>query len=415
MKRSYLMVACLTLACSSNAVDRADGSGMGPDVAPSPADGGASSDVVMDVASEADALDAGATLDSAAAGYDGGGVLDGGAGAVDAQVRDFGQVQSVLVQRAAAAGVTSMGLAIWDAKDRKVYEHMLGDFTGDTRVAVASASKLVAGLVLFDVIRRGQLGLDTTTGEVLGWTGANAAITLRQLMSFTSGLPKEAACTLNPLTTLANCAETLANATLVAPPGTEFDYGSTHLLVAGAMAEQVTGQRWDDLFAQTLQTPLGLPSDVTYFTAPRQALGKINPLIAGGLRASMNEYRHFLAVAFHKGSYGGLAIGTPALFDTQSRTPYPDAAIGSSPMPNARYGLTCWLECATPATGCQRVSSPGAFGFTPWLDRDAGYYAILGMELASTGNDEGNDEGVVAFAVTLEQEIAPLIAAVMQP
>jgi D-alanyl-D-alanine-carboxypeptidase/D-alanyl-D-alanine-endopeptidase len=62
--------------------------------------------------------------------------------------------------------------------------------------------------------------------------------------------------------------------------------------------------------------------------------------------------------------------------------------------------------CATPETGCSVLASPGAFGFTPWYDRATGYYAILGMELSSTGNDEG----VVEFAVNLQQELAPLIA-----
>jgi hypothetical protein len=52
---------------------------------------------------------------------------------------------------------------------------------------------------------------------------------------------------------------------------------------------------------------------------------------------------------------------------------------------------------------------PGAFGFTPWLDRASGYYAILGMELGSTDTDEG----VVAFAVGLQAELAPLIAAAL--
>jgi D-alanyl-D-alanine-carboxypeptidase/D-alanyl-D-alanine-endopeptidase len=358
-------------------------------------------------------MDGAAGVDGAApAGGDGGAPEPGGVDAnLDSGGRDFGAIQAILVTRAASAGVADIGLSIWDARDAKVFEHMLGSFTGDTRVAVASASKLVSGLVLFDLIRQGLLGLDSTTGGVLGWSGANAGITLRQLLSFTSGLPREAACTLNPLTTLANCADNLATVALVAQPGIEFDYGSTHLAVAGAMAEQVTGMRWSELFAQTLQAPLGLSSEVAYFTAPRQAVGKINPLIAGGLRASMNEYRHFLAIAFHKGNDASLSIGTPALFDEQARMPYPDAVIGYSPMPSARYGLTCWLECATPESGCQRISSPGAFGFTPWLDRDAGYYAILGMELDSTGNDEG----VVAFAVALEQELAPLIAQVMRP
>ena len=50
--------------------------------------------------------------------------------------------------------------------------------------------------------------------------------------------------------------------------------------------------------------------------------------------------------------------------------------------PPFRYGLAVWLECATPtafASGCNSQSSPGAFGFTPWFDRDAGYYAMIGM------------------------------------
>ncbi|ADO71673.1 hypothetical protein [Stigmatella aurantiaca] len=48
--------------------------------------------------------------------------------------------------------------------------------------------------------------------------------------------------------------------------------------------------------------------------------------------------------------------------------------------------------------GCSSISSPGAFGWTPWVDRDAGYYAILGMQLSS-GDATG---GVVAFSVDLE-------------
>jgi CubicO group peptidase (beta-lactamase class C family) len=356
----------------------------------------------------------GAAADDAAAGSDASAALAPDAGAPDAAAGDadagaaaFAAVEATLEQRAAAAGVTTLGLAVWDAHDRKVYERMLGGFTADTQVAVASASKLVSGLVLFDVVRRGQLTLDATAGQVLGWTGANGAITLRQLLSFTSGLPPDAACTSNPLTTLADCAATLEGATPVAAPGTRFDYGSTHLLVAGAMAEAATGQRWAGLFADTLQAPLGLASSVAYYTAPRMSLGLVNPLLAGGLRASMNDYHHFLAIDFHDGTYGGLTIGTPELFAAQAVEPYPDAAIGNSPLPSLRYGLACWLECATPETGCQRLSSPGAFGFTPWLDRAAGYYAILGMELASTGSDEG----VVAFAVNLQAELEPLIAA----
>ncbi|CAM4309575.1 serine hydrolase domain-containing protein [Corallococcus exiguus] len=318
-------------------------------------------------------------------------------------------VGAMVTARAAAAGVTSMGLAIYDAQDRKVYEQMLGDFTPDTRVAIASSSKMVSGTVLFDVIRQGLLSLDSTTGQVLGWTGDKANITLRHLLSFTSGLEPSNACTTRPGITLAECVAQIAAVPMKAPPGTRFDYGSTHLQVAGRMAEVVTGKTWNTLFTQTLATPLGLPSGVTYYTAPTQQLGTTNPLVAGGLRASMNEYAKLLALVYHRGRYAGLEKGTLALFALQSREPYPSVVVGNSPYQELgypyRYGLTAWLECTTPATGCDSISSPGAFGFTPWLDRGAKYYAILGMQLA--GSDTTG--GVVAFSVDLENDLKPLI------
>ncbi|HWO22389.1 MAG TPA: serine hydrolase domain-containing protein [Kofleriaceae bacterium] len=342
---------------------------------------------------------------------------DDAAPTTDADAADrWVEVDRIARDAFAAQGIAGMGLAIYDAMDRKVFERMYGDFAPDRQVAVASASKLVAGMVLLDVVGRGMLSLDSTTGGVLGWTGPNAAITLRQLLSFTSGLPPEAACTREVQTTLAECVQTIAGTTAVAPPGTRFDYGSVHLAVAGRMAEVATSKLWNRLFADTLATPLGLPASDRYYTAPRQALGLMNPLVAGGLRASMNDYAQLLATAFHRGSYRGLAIGTPALFDQQAIAPYPGAVIGQSPYVSVgydyRYGLAAWLECATPAAGCATISSPGAFGWTPWLDRAAGFYAILGMEIAGTG---GGTDGVVSFSVHLAQELKPAITAALGP
>jgi CubicO group peptidase (beta-lactamase class C family) len=347
----------------------------------------------------------------------GGAPADGAAGgdastsdAAETRVRDWTQVEAAMRAAAADAGVTTgFGLAVWSADDQRLYEHMENGFSADTRVAVASASKLVSGLVIFDAIRRGELSLDSTTGQVLGWTGANAAITLRELLSFTSGLVREDPCTLNPLSTLARCVDKIRDTTPAASPGASFEYGSTHLQVAARMAEVASGRSWANLFADTLRDPLALGPDVTYFTLPKQQTGVQNPLIAGGLRASMNEYAPLLAIDFHRGSWRGLNIGTPALFEAQAREPFPDVAVTYSPVAEIgldyRYGLTAWLMCDTPAAGCASISSPGAFGFTPWLDRAAGYYAILGMELPR----DSVDTGVVDFAVKLSLELAPLI------
>jgi len=337
----------------------------------------------------------------------GGGGMDAAAG--DARVRDWSRVEALLLATASDAGVSSLGLTIWDGSDARIYERMVGGFTPDTRVAIASASKMVSGLVLFDAVRRGELTLDSTTGDVLQWTGANATITLRQLLSFTSGLEREDSCTVRPLITLADCVATIRDAPVLAAPGVQFDYGSTHLQVAARMAEVASGKTWAQLFDDTLRVPLGLDAGVAYFTAPMQTIGTTNPLIAGGLRTSMKEYANFLALVFHRGTSRGLTIGTPALYDEQAREVSPAPIIDYSPVQAIglpyHYGLTAWLGCGTPATGCDDLSSPGAFGFTPWLDRAAGYYAILGMEL-----DRGSVEaGVVDFAVKLQQQLEPLI------
>jgi len=372
--------------------------------------GGDASISTDSIASEAG--DAPLTVDG---GNEAGGAIDVGAietssgAGSEAGARDFSKIEALLVSSAASAGVSDIGLSIWDASDTRIFERMLGSLTADTRMAVASASKMVSGLVLFDVIAQQQLSLDSTTGQVLGWTGANATITLRQLLSFTSGLTPEAACTLNALTTSAACADNIRDADVVAAPGTRFDYGSTHLHIAARMAEAATGKSWADLFSGTLAKPLGLGDEAIYYTYPKQALGKINPLIAGGLRTTVNEYAGILALVFHRGIFRGLTVGAPSLFDEQTREPYPDATIGNSPVASLglpyHYGLTAWLMCATPATGCSDLSSPGAFGFTPWLDRQAGYYAILSMEL----DRNETDSGVVDFAVNLQQALEPLI------
>lgn len=310
-----------------------------------------------------------------------------------------------------ARGVSGMGLAIYDSAGTPVFRKMYGAFAADQRVAIASASKMVAGTVIFRLIDKGYLSLDSSTAEVLGWSGEEGAITLRHLLSFTSGLQPENLCTVLANMSLEQCVESIESQGLVVPPGTRFDYGSTHLHVAARMAEVRTGAAWNDIFQAELLEPLGLPTDIRFYSQPLQSEGTTNPLIAGGLRMSMDEYAQILQFIFDKGSWQGSALMQPELFDLQTREPYPGIAIGQSPAQGNgltfRYGLTAWLECSTPASGCADISSPGAFGFTPWIDRASGYYAILGMELRD------NSSGLVSFAVGLEQQLKPLIADAM--
>jgi CubicO group peptidase (beta-lactamase class C family) len=295
-----------------------------------------------------------------------------------------------------------------------LYSRVLGDFALDRNIAVASGSKMVSGVVLLRLVDQGLLSLDSTTGAVLGWTGPQAAITLRHLLSFTSGLPVSLRagddCTLDRAITLAQCAADLSARALVAAPGSRFDYGSAHLTVAARMAEVVTGTSWAQIVAQQLGQPLGWSPQVLFYTAPRQQAGTTNPLVAGGLRITTQEYARLLGVVHNRGTHQGQRLVSTALVDQMGVDPYPAASTGTSPYTRfglvREYGLTAWLECTTPATGCQDITSPGAFGFTPWIDREAGYYAIVAMEAQGVGE-------LSQFSVQLSLDLRPLIRAAL--
>lgn len=321
--------------------------------------------------------------------------------AVDAAVR----AHLAQAGRQAPAG---LGLRVYGRGDRVVFERMYGDMAADRLLAVASSSKLVTALTVFTAIgtSQGRLTLDSTTGGILGWKGAKAAITLRHLLSFTSGLPADDHFIRNPRLTLAEAVDKVAALDPDCPPGTRFDYGGTHMAVAGRMVEVVTGRTWNDYFRAAVADPLGLSPQARFYCAPRLRLGEGNPMLAGGLSATMADYGILLGVVFHRGATAaGHRLGDEELFDLQAKEPFP-VTIGKSPMARAglpfRYGLGCWLETATPQTGAAVISSAGTFGFTPWLDRGNGYYAMLGME-DSPGSGS-------RFSVALQQELKPLIA-----
>ncbi len=281
-----------------------------------------------------------------------------------------------------------------EAEDGRRFTYSRAGSTPDTRYESASTSKWVAATVIMDLVDQGILSLDSTPHDVLSsfWTG-ESSVTLRDLLSFTSGFSEEPLCITgkNLLGTFQSCVETIYSDNLakgVAPAGSEFYYAGSHLQIAGQMAVTAKGAPgWTEIF-DAFKARTGL-FPTSSFNLP--ALDK--PRLAGGMTWTGAEYLGFLRALY----FGQVLIpaSRTALLGNQRGA----ATVGFSPTLGGgptntvgigedwAYGFGNWLECPSAkqpgSFNCgagHRNSSPGAYGAYPFIDFDNRYFGILARQ-----------------------------------
>src|SRR3954452_10161853 len=101
-----------------------------------------------------------------------------------------------------------------------LHERSFRKMTPRTVFPIASASKWLTSATLMTFVDEGRLHLDDPVARYLSdFRGAKRAVTVRELLSHTTGLPS-AACEGDPSTTLARCARAIARGPdPVSPPG----------------------------------------------------------------------------------------------------------------------------------------------------------------------------------------------------
>ena len=129
----------------------------------------------------------------------------------------------------------------------------------DALFDIASLTKMFATLVLLRLVDAGKVDLDTPLAAVLPpyHVGDKKQITLRHLMTHTSGLPAIATLWQVEGDRTARL-EALLDIELEAPPGSRFVYSCVGYMTAMVLAEQITGTRFDALVAEHVTRPLGL-------------------------------------------------------------------------------------------------------------------------------------------------------------
>jgi serine-type D-Ala-D-Ala carboxypeptidase len=130
----------------------------------------------------------------------------------------------------------------------------------DSVFDLASLTKVYTAILVLRQVDKGKLDLSAPVASYLpDFTGAGkAAVTVRMLLSHTSGLPVGA--TVAGLPDLAAKRKAVLATPLVkgAVPGKVFRYSSTGLMVAAQLVEKVTGMTLDRALKAELTGPLGL-------------------------------------------------------------------------------------------------------------------------------------------------------------
>jgi CubicO group peptidase (beta-lactamase class C family) len=134
--------------------------------------------------------------------------------------------------------------------------------TPDTVFNVASVSKSVVGVAVMRLVEDRVLDLDAAVGEYLrqtpqGWR----AVTIRQLLTHTSGLPSidvDAFSTRTRAQTVPAALAILEAMPLESPAGTKWSYNTTNYMLLGMVVEAIGKMRFTEFCRSKLFAPLGL-------------------------------------------------------------------------------------------------------------------------------------------------------------
>jgi CubicO group peptidase (beta-lactamase class C family) len=137
--------------------------------------------------------------------------------------------------------------------------------TPDMRYSIGSISKQFTAAAILLLQEEGKLSLDDAVGKyVPGLTRGNE-VTIRQILSHTSGYqdywPEDYVMTtmLHP-ESAQQIIDTWAKKPLDFESGTEWQYSNTNFVIAGRIVEQITGEPLMDLLTRRIFRPLGMKS-----------------------------------------------------------------------------------------------------------------------------------------------------------
>lgn len=225
--------------------------------------------------------------------------------------------------------------------------------TATTLMSIASASKLVYAAYVAE--QRGGAVTDTDV----------------HFLTFSSGYTDFTSCAQGD--TVATCEATGSNATYESATDNNFYYNGGHM----------EKHAFDNGLAAMDNAALASTINATLGTSFNYS----QPQLAGGIYTTANAYGNFL-----QRIVGG-QLKMAALLGTHPvcTNPFTCSTAAYTPIPSEsdHYSLGHWVE-DDPGVGDGAFSSPGAFGFYPWVDASKAWWGVVARSVS------GGEQAAVA-------------------
>jgi CubicO group peptidase (beta-lactamase class C family) len=135
----------------------------------------------------------------------------------------------------------------------------------EMRYSIGSISKQFTAAAILLLQEEGKLSLDDTVGKYIPGLTQGDKVTIRQILSHTSGYqdywPEDyVMTTMLPSVSSQQILDTWAKKPLDFEPGAQWQYSNTNFVIAGQIVEKITGHPLMDFLTQRIFRPLGMTS-----------------------------------------------------------------------------------------------------------------------------------------------------------
>lgn len=338
---------------------------------------------------------------------------------------DISGAVTLVVSKDGIIHLDAVGMADIDAKK---------PMQPDSLFWIASMTKPVTGVAMMMLVDEGKLAIDDPVAKYIPEfanvkkpDGSPANLTVRHLMTHTSGLAEAPPDVTRTATKLADLIPAITSKPVAFDPGSQWRYCQSSINTGGRIVEVISGMSFPEYLDKKLFGALGM-TDTTFYV-PKEKLDRIAtsykkdgdklvaaplgflngkspadtdryPLANGGLFSTAKDYGTFCRMVLNKGTLDGKQYLSAKAVEQMTSVLSGDVKTGFTPgngwgfgfcIVREPQGLTATLSPGTHGHG-------GAYGTQAWIDPKVGIAQVLMIQRTDFRNQGGSDGSPVRQA-----------------